>query len=270
MATIQFKRGSTANLQNIIPAAGEPVWDKELQKLKVGDGSTVYSELPYVGNDVDNASTQLNSNSDISLFNFDLAENGMSPVKKDGVLKWTVLATQNDVETIVADLNETIVGIQQELIEHDNRLDEIESELEDIHPEDIQAALDRIDTFDGQLDLIEDTLSDLQNNVDEISDVADEAKELAQEAKDTADEAKETADEAKETADAAKEEADEAKETVDQLDEQINGENGIEDRLEALEQGGEIDTSTIYTTDDIMIIDGGTADTVLIEAHDAQ
>lgn len=261
MATIQFKRGSTATLQDIIPAAGEPVWDKQLQKLKVGDGVSAYKDLPYVGDDVDNASTELDSNSNISLFNFGLAEEGMSPVKQDGILKWTVLAKQSDVETIVAQINDDLVNIQQELIEHDNRLDELENILEDIHPEDIQAALDRIDTFDGQLDLIEDTLADLQNNVDEISDVADEAKELAQEAKDTADEAKETADEAKETADAAKEEADEAKETADQLDEQINGENGIEERLEALE------SNNVDFENDVIEIYGGSSVNVIINDH---
>ena len=284
MATIQFKRGSTNNLQNIIPAAGEPVWDKELKKLKIGDGTSLYSVLPYVGEDtflVDNVSIKLNDNSEATLFNFDLAEDGMSPVKQNGILKWTVLASKNEVDTISATINERIIGIQSELIEHENRIEALENQMEGIRPEDIQEALEKAEaaaevaeTFDGQLDLIEHRLSELEGDHDK----------------------------------------------VEAIDSQINGENGLVDRIEALEDSDEgamhfvgeiikepgesdldaiarvipnpnggdtasvsgkeyfyngtswtefgIDSSVVYTTDDILILDGGTAKTSIIDAHD--
>ena len=242
MATIQFKRGSTANLQNIIPAAGEPVWDKELQKLKVGDGTSLYSALPYVGDvEVDGSSIKLLGNA-VSLFDFDSAEEGMSPIKQDGILKWTVFASQSDIESIIAevdaisdyinsDLAEALTTINNELIrqdhridvlddrvdDHEQRLDALEDALAGIHPEEIQAAVDKVETFDGRLDLIEDTIGEA---------IADH-------------------------------------ETVVELKETVNN---IVDRVETLEENS-LDINSVYTTDDIMIIDGGTEKTVIIEDH---
>lgn len=48
--SIQFKRGTTAALESWgkIPVAGEPIFDIELNKLKIGDGIHTYKELPYV------------------------------------------------------------------------------------------------------------------------------------------------------------------------------------------------------------------------------
>lgn len=38
--TIQFKRGTTSQVQSIIPAIAEPVWDKNKKQLFIGDGVT--------------------------------------------------------------------------------------------------------------------------------------------------------------------------------------------------------------------------------------
>ena len=261
--TIQFKRGSTANLQNITPAAGEPVWDKQLQKLKVGDGENLYRDLPYVGDvNFDQRVMEINGSGELSLFNYEYAEPGMAPVVNDlRLLNWKKVVTEDDIETIVAEvkdelaeelaeltgkvdsldvrvdnivdniippINEELIDLQNQVTQNHADIDEIKAELEDIHPEDIQAAIDKVETFDGQLDLIEDSLTDIQekdNQQDERLDAL-EAKNEEQDA------------------------------TLEDH----------EERLEALENGG-IDTSKIYTTDDIMVIDGGTAYTVLIDAH---
>ena len=230
MATLQFKRGSTATLQNIIPAAGEPIWDKELEKLKVGDGVRPYSELPYVGDvSVDDSSIAYDENHLVSIFGFADAAEASSPVKSnDGKIEWKVLASKDELDEIeatisddladvidyientlkpqledIADdidgLKDNVIHIQQEQQDFDNRLDAIEEDLEGIHPEDIQEALEKVETLDGQMDLIEDTLAD------------------------------------------------------------------HETRIEALEEGsGAIDP------DDIFVIYGGSADDVIINAHDAQ
>lgn len=246
---IQFKRGSTVNLQNIIPAAGEPVWDKQLQKLKVGDGENLYRDLPYVGDvNFDQRVMEINGSGELSLFNFEYAEPGMAPIVNDlGLLSWKKVVTEDNIETIVAEvkdelaeelteltdkvdaldsridnivdniippINEELIDLQNQVTQNHADIDEIKAELEDIHPEDIHAAIEKVETFDGQLDLIKDNLADIQE------------KDNQQDA------------------------------TLEDY----------EKRLEALENG-EIDTSKTYTTDDIVVIDGGTAYTGLIDAH---
>ena len=52
MATIQLKRGTAARWFELNPilAAGEPGFEYDTKKLKIGDGSTAWMDLPYVGN----------------------------------------------------------------------------------------------------------------------------------------------------------------------------------------------------------------------------
>ena len=48
---IQFKRGSTKSWRGTKTklAAGQPGYDKDKHKIKIGDGDKLWSELPYVG-----------------------------------------------------------------------------------------------------------------------------------------------------------------------------------------------------------------------------
>ena len=48
---IQFRRGTTKSWRATTSklAAGQPGYDKDKHKIKVGDGTTPWSELPYVG-----------------------------------------------------------------------------------------------------------------------------------------------------------------------------------------------------------------------------
>lgn len=60
MATIQFKRGTAEALarNNLVFAAGEPVFVTDENRMKVGDGTTAWNDLPYIGEDnVVNAQT---------------------------------------------------------------------------------------------------------------------------------------------------------------------------------------------------------------------
>lgn len=55
MATLQLKRGTAARWVELNPvlAAGEPGFEYDTKKLKIGDGATAWNDLPYVGsNDV--------------------------------------------------------------------------------------------------------------------------------------------------------------------------------------------------------------------------
>ena len=47
-----LKRGTSLELNNndsLIPKLGEPVFERDTFKLKIGDGETVYKNLPYIG-----------------------------------------------------------------------------------------------------------------------------------------------------------------------------------------------------------------------------
>ena len=58
--TFKLKRGHTKDLikSNIIPEDGEPVFDLDLGRLKIGDGYTRYNDLNYIGEEsIYNAST---------------------------------------------------------------------------------------------------------------------------------------------------------------------------------------------------------------------
>jgi hypothetical protein len=48
--SILFKRGLKANLDSMedILDLGEPAYEIDTKKLKIGDGEHIYSELPYV------------------------------------------------------------------------------------------------------------------------------------------------------------------------------------------------------------------------------
>jgi hypothetical protein len=51
--TIQIKRGSSSTFQseNPILQSGELAWEKDTNKIKVGDGITQWNDLPYINND---------------------------------------------------------------------------------------------------------------------------------------------------------------------------------------------------------------------------
>ena len=49
MTEIQLKRGTALNLSAVNPvlAAGEPCWESDTNKFKIGDGTTAWADLPY-------------------------------------------------------------------------------------------------------------------------------------------------------------------------------------------------------------------------------
>ena len=48
---LQFKRGTTKAFEQINPVLlyGEPSFEKDSYKMKIGDGTTKYNDLPYIG-----------------------------------------------------------------------------------------------------------------------------------------------------------------------------------------------------------------------------
>lgn len=53
-STIQIKRGTAARWVelNLVLAAGEPGFEYDTKKMKIGDGVTAWNDLPYIGDDV--------------------------------------------------------------------------------------------------------------------------------------------------------------------------------------------------------------------------
>ena len=53
MPILQLKRGTAARLSEVNPvlAAGEPCYEYDTKKLKIGDGHTDWLSLPYIGSE---------------------------------------------------------------------------------------------------------------------------------------------------------------------------------------------------------------------------
>ena len=56
ITSIQFKRGNKSALERVLkdddkPLKGEPIWEIDTNKLKIGDGVNNYSDLPYLTGD---------------------------------------------------------------------------------------------------------------------------------------------------------------------------------------------------------------------------
>ena len=59
MTQIQFRRDTSTNwtTNNPTPASGEPCYETDTGKLKIGDGATSYNDLEYIGGDSSDPST---------------------------------------------------------------------------------------------------------------------------------------------------------------------------------------------------------------------
>lgn len=58
ISTIQFKRGKKEALERVLvgedsrPLAGEPIFESDTNKFKIGDGKSDYKDLPYISGSV--------------------------------------------------------------------------------------------------------------------------------------------------------------------------------------------------------------------------
>lgn len=61
---IRFRRDTTDNWKTnkqYVPASGEPCFDIDLNKIKIGDGKTTYENLPYINNISDDEIKEMQS-----------------------------------------------------------------------------------------------------------------------------------------------------------------------------------------------------------------
>ena len=115
---IQLRRATTAEWEqykDVVPAAGEPCFDYELNTLKIGDGVKSYAELEAIGGkgtvsvSADGTSLILETGV-FKLAGFNAAEVGAQPrVGQDGKLEWFVPADATDLEARVKALEDVDV-----------------------------------------------------------------------------------------------------------------------------------------------------------------
>jgi hypothetical protein len=91
---IKFKRGSANTWIRLNPIleSGEPGYEKDTGKLKIGDGTTAWNDLKYFEGEasisIDNKSLTLYGDA-IELYGFSAATAGQIPSKgSDGNLEW--------------------------------------------------------------------------------------------------------------------------------------------------------------------------------------
>ena len=94
--TFQFRRGNASVWQknNPVLERGEPGFEIDTYRLKVGDGATLWNDLPYVGDNAwsvspDGNTLVLSENNELKLYGFEEAETDQIPMKgADGKLHW--------------------------------------------------------------------------------------------------------------------------------------------------------------------------------------
>ena len=97
--TFQLRRGlaSVWVKNNPVLANGEPGFEKDTFRLKIGDGVKNWLDLPYIGESdysiaPDGNSLVLNQNNEMMLYGFEDAEIGQIPVKSEnGKLIWVTI-----------------------------------------------------------------------------------------------------------------------------------------------------------------------------------
>lgn len=125
--TFLLRRGTTSAWESANPILqyGEPGYEKDTGKLKIGDGIHAWNELPYIAGsgdfsgEVDEVSIVLN-NDKISLKGFDSAEVGQIPiVGQDGELEWIsapFIEEFQELEERVAELEENQIDLQDDIL----------------------------------------------------------------------------------------------------------------------------------------------------------
>lgn len=98
--TFQFRRGTASvwGRNNPILQRGEPGFEIDTHKLKVGDGQTEWNNLPYIGGSEwsispDGNTLVVSANNELVLYGFEEAETDQIPVKgADGKLHWLTVS----------------------------------------------------------------------------------------------------------------------------------------------------------------------------------
>ena len=203
----QFRRGTTAEWElnkSIVPAAGEPCFDLDLNTLRVGNGVDTYENLKPIGGvkfeiAADGKSIVLEDNV-LKLVGFDDAEVGAQPRKNaDGGIEWIVPSTEtvDGLQTTVAGLKSDITNMQTTVTEiyqivmpsdegTGTLLDRVEALESKVGTEDIDAKIDeKIEAFasvltpdDGKVNTLMELINYVETHGQQTIDMAADIKDL--------------------------------------------------------------------------------------------
>ena len=125
--TFLLRRGTTSAWEKANPILqyGEPGYEKDTGKLKIGDGIHPWNELPYLTDEagsevnVDDKSIVINDTV-LSLKGFDTAQIGQIPtVGQDGELEWVSAPFEEEfqeLENRVAELERTKIDLAEDTL----------------------------------------------------------------------------------------------------------------------------------------------------------
>jgi hypothetical protein len=148
----QFRRDSTENWllnKNVIPADGEPCFDRDLNILKIGNGVDTYENLkPIAGVSVDaDGKSLVFEDGVLKLFGFDAAEVGAQPRKTaDNKIEWVVPSTET-----VEGLQSTVAGLQSDVTNLQTNVTEIQ-QIVMSSDEGTGTLLDRVEGLESKMD----------------------------------------------------------------------------------------------------------------------
>ena len=156
----QFRRATTAEWElnkNIVPAAGEPCFDLDLNTLRIGNGVDTYENLNPIGGVKVEVATDGKSivleDSVLKLAGFDAATVGAQPRKSaDGGIEWVVPSNET-----VDGLQNAIAGLQSDVTNLQTNVTEI---TQIVMPSDEGAGtlLDRVESLEAKFGVGEDTI----------------------------------------------------------------------------------------------------------------
>lgn len=102
--TIRLKRGTSSSWARVNPVLlyGEPGYEKDTNKMKIGDGSTAWNNLPYIGGTIDLQNYQGQTikivDNKFELSNFNSAQLGQVPSKAGNGLEWITIPQEISYE----------------------------------------------------------------------------------------------------------------------------------------------------------------------------
>ena len=208
---IQLRRATTAEWlanKDVVPAAGEPCFDLDLNTLKIGDGVKTYEQLDVIGGD-GSVSVSADGNSIIledgvfKLAGFDAAEVGAQPRKNaEGFIEWAIPTTDENMDRLMVEVDalqtnvtnlQTTVTTLQEIVTPSgedsvpllSRIETLEEKMDGTGEGSVDAKIDaKINEFAAKVsdDGIVNTLKELVDYVathgPEVADMAADILEL--------------------------------------------------------------------------------------------
>ena len=166
----QFRRAHTSEWlehKDIVPAAGEPCFDLDLNILKIGDGIKTYEELEPINGaklSADGKSIIL-TDGVFKLMGFDAAEIGAQPRKgANGEIEWFVPSTE-----AVDNLQKDVVSLQKSVLDLTTKTDELQTGVEGLKLDVVNLRSDNTSLL-GKIEGLETRFDDTDSAIDQRID----------------------------------------------------------------------------------------------------